>query len=495
MSNVKAFVEARGQYLNVLDPQRVTLGNSHRVTVPPIRLEKDSPSFADHRAKTSIFPVRHAPAKQGSFHGQQPTSFDTDAESLEDTTTMGVSAQDNIQPSLTTTAGHRYLIDSFRGDESSGGPAQISNETEHDAALSSGSDGDDDQGSQNYKSLEDRFRSEEFRNFKKHNALDKQFDLDFQYALHPAAESATGAFSDLEASDPPQRSRDSQTSSLIYPAPRADPKARLNHISTGNIAVVDTAFRRRKDTEQGPAKTPKYLYRVPLGEIQPLSRLANPFLSPSGQSSAAHAGSVYTPAEAIPVVGGPNCKTSYCLDPSIRHGQDDSIPEISDKETMETVANGEHGVGSLKRSRSLDHDLDQLGTMTFQQLRDDCFDNISAKGIATEVPQSTAASLKVKLEDLCVITDLARRDEQQQAFFDMLTIGQYKVSGDIIGQKLSELIALLSSIRESKREVAAEFETEIAKRESIIGRKASVLKVEKTRMMLQTQELATYRSS
>lgn len=495
MSNVKAFVEARRQPLNVLDPQRVTLGDSHRITVPPIRLERDSPFSADYRAKTSIFPVRHAPTKQGSFGEQQSTGFDTDAESLEDTTTVGELAQDDNQPSLTATAGHRYLIDSFRGDESSGGPAQISNGTEHDAALSSGSDGYGDQGSQNYKSLEDRLRSEEFCNFKKHNALDKQFDLDFQYARHPAAEIGTGAFSDLGASESLQRSTDSKTSSLIYPAPRAVPKTRLNHISTGNKALVDTTFRRRKNTEQGPAKTPEYLHRSPMAENEPMSRLASPFSIPSGQSSAAHAGSIRPPAEAIPVVGGPNYKTTFRLDSSIRHGQVYSIPEISDEEPMEKVANGENGVGSLKRSRSLDHDFDQLGTMTFQQLRDECFDNVSAIGIATEVPQSTAASLKVKLEDLCVIADLASRDEQQQAFFDTLTIGQYKVSGDIIGQKLSESIAMLSSIRESKREVAAEFETEIAKRENIVSRKASALKVEKTRMMLQMQELATYRSS
>lgn len=503
MFNVKAFVEGK-QHLNTIDSQRLAVGNRYRVAVPPTRLKRTVPNSPEQRPKTSPFPGGASTLKQGPVGGQETTGFDTDAESLEDTTTMSVSvsAKDNLNPqavrflssseasSCNTDTEHRRILDSFEGEKCSTRPAQRTNASAFSDGCLSESEVDDNQDFQVL--VTNDFESEEFANFRKNNVLKNEFLQDFQYPLEPAAEHGMVASSDPQAHE--QHSVGRSTAKALSPTRH---HAVIVKPQSNDMPNLENPIRMAKclqigDMERAPSKRLANQFRVPLASLELSRQLSNRALQPSVQYAEANMGADHTAAKSETVVERPvHGRTSNIQTPSVRHRYNDSIAELCEDENMEKVAQCKVDQERLKRSRSLDHDPDRLAAMTFQQLRDECFDSAPKSGISTIAPEFSGAFLRAKLENVCIITDPADRDDQQQALFDSLTIEQYGESGELIGQKLGEIIAKLSGIRYQKRKVASEYELAIAKREHIVRNKTAALRKEKVLMTRQTEELTT----
>ena len=160
------------------------------------------------------------------------------------------------------------------------------------------------------------------------------------------------------------------------------------------------------------------------------------------------------------------------------------ILDLSDDEALEKETDSESNEGAVgrKRPRDLDHSHDQLSGMTFEQLRDEPFEFGCAPVSTILPPEVAGAPLPTQLDHLFGLAETADRDDQQQTFFDSLTIEQYADCGDILSTKFSDAIAKLSATRRQKRDVAGQFEAEIAKREELIRSKCAALANEKQKL-------------
>ena len=509
MSNVKTFVEGK-QHLKLIDPQRQAVGNQHRVSVPLTRLNRAGTNLVGRKPKVPPFHVGPSTLQRGFIRGREPTGFDTDAESLEDTTIMDVSANGNGHPQVAqflvpskrisndAHAESQNVHDSFRGQEELNRPEHESNASEYDEEGSSESGGDGYQDPYSVIRLLNDFGSEEFANFKRHNILDK----DLLQELHTSPERATKRRT-VASSDAPTRARSlAGPSSSKSPSPTrhhathaVDPKFRYNDVWHVEDPTKTANSRRIGDMDQASSWLLGNQHRVTPGGVGSTRQLPNRASYPSLQITRAETDPAYTIAKSQPVIERLSReKTTHRQVSSVFDNDSVPILDLSEDENMDKkAAESESGQGILNQSQSLDHSTLQLATMTFQQLRDECFDDGFAPAITVLSPEFAEASLHAKLEYLFSMRDSMGRDVQQQAFFDGLTIEHYGESGEILGQKMSELIAKLSSIRKKKRDIAGEFELEVAKREQIVRIKAAVLKKEKVVMTRQTEELTARR--
>lgn len=503
MSSVKAFVEGK-QHVKAIDPQRYAVGNQHRVLVPPTKLNKVISTSVDHQSKASPFPIGSSTHKPEFVSRREPNGFDTDAESLEDTTIVSIKAKRNSHPLaarlLTSSkamshAGSQHSRDDSNGQEFSNRLDQNRNVSEYGHEyLSDIEGGDDDQESQSFNHLIGNFQSEEFVNFKRHNVLDKNFLQDFSFP--PATGTELQASSDalgnargLAGVSLPKLSSPIRPDANIVVDLKLQDNRRQDreNVPPSNLRLMD-------ETEQAPKRPLRSLHEVPLAGAESTRRFPNRASRPSTQNSGADKDPERVAAKPTSVIERlVHDKTRDDQTSADFQNHGFSLSSLSDNESMEKVADSELLRENRKRSRSLDHDLDQLASMTFQQLRDECFDDVPNPGNSQASPESKGDFLLAKLQTFSTIRDSRERDGQQQAFFDSLTLEQYGESGDVVGRKLGETITKLRGIRDRKRMIAVNFESEVAKREQSVRASSAALKREKTVMMRQTEELTSAR--
>ena len=161
--------------------------------------------------------------------------------------------------------------------------------------------------------------------------------------------------------------------------------------------------------------------------------------------------------------------------------------EIS-SEVLNEMSKGrnEHSTDSsrsgLKRGADLDYSQEQLLEMSYCELENQPFDEDPRVPSQVLSPELNGRSLAEKLEYLLnphetLPSDTTQQFENQCRFFSSLNIEQYEECGDLIVDQFAGIIKRFSGIRRDKRKTAVEFETEISKREAVVmGRKESLEK-------------------
>ena len=123
---------------------------------------------------------------------------------------------------------------------------------------------------------------------------------------------------------------------------------------------------------------------------------------------------------------------------------------------------------SEKRRRDLDYSLDDLAVMRFQQLNDEPF-HTDPHAMDVDLPAHLACStLEAKLDYLQSLKLYDGRNLQQQTFFNSLPIEEYEECGDIIVERFCHLVERFKTARRERRKAAKEFEEEVARREECV---------------------------
>ncbi|KAL6717155.1 hypothetical protein ACLMJK_005070 [Lecanora helva] len=121
-----------------------------------------------------------------------------------------------------------------------------------------------------------------------------------------------------------------------------------------------------------------------------------------------------------------------------------------------------------KHGKDLDHSLDQLSGMNFQQLKDEPFHIDPQAPLPDFPPEVSSGVLPDKLQYLIKIEDPNQRYPQQAAFLKSLPMDEYEECGDFIVEKFSEMVKRFKDARKERRKAAMEFENEVAKREECV---------------------------
>jgi len=124
-----------------------------------------------------------------------------------------------------------------------------------------------------------------------------------------------------------------------------------------------------------------------------------------------------------------------------------------------------------KRRRDLDYGLDQLGSMEFQQLKEESF-HVDPQSSGAAIPTDLAdSSLVGKLNYLMNLEDDDSRALQQGTFLNSLPIEEYEKCGDLIVERFNDLVKKFKNARQERRRAAHEFEKEVARREECVREK------------------------
>ena len=511
MVNLKTFVEKRQQD-KVSDKRRQAIGDQYRISVPPTRLNQAVSTPRDHDSNGPPLKFSPSPFKQESNGGQETRRLDTDAESLDDTTIMSITAKSNGHPRALESQSPSKVVSSDTGRESSDvhdksryhhqTSAWMIDETSAPECvgeyLNESDDGESHDGYSALSSLVSHLQNEEFVNFKKHNLLDKSSIQTLGPRQDPAGKSGLAtsvytpanalrtAFSSSLRTHTPSREHARHVSSSSPQHSRRDVQE-----SKGDTACCVTIMHQIAP----PSVTTQADRETPAG-FATLGQLPTRASRPSFQNTAAQARSACSTTKLEYVhkqVANENPSSSHII--SVSDNDSSPSPELSDDDGAREVCESGFNKSTLKRRHHLDHSPDELNAMTFQQLREESFERfppLSASVLSSELANTT---LRAKLEQLSVIEDPGGQHDQQQDFFNSLSIGQYMESGDIIGKKLNEVLANLSRIRQKKREIAREFEGEIAKRDAVVNNKIAALKEEKIIMTRRTEQITASRTT
>ena len=128
-----------------------------------------------------------------------------------------------------------------------------------------------------------------------------------------------------------------------------------------------------------------------------------------------------------------------------------------------------------KRAPDLDYTPSQLLYMTYDQLSSESFDDgpyLSRGNLPDDLADTPLAQ---RLQFVYNLKHDEKQYLQRQAIFSSLTIDQYEECGDILIQRLGEIMSRYTDARRQKRKVASEFEKEVARREERVrGKKETV---------------------
>jgi len=118
-----------------------------------------------------------------------------------------------------------------------------------------------------------------------------------------------------------------------------------------------------------------------------------------------------------------------------------------------------------KRRHSCDYDDNQLSTMKYAVLENQAFD----EDPAAEAPPP-GASMSLDDEALAAKLDYYRTkpEAEQTAFFSCMTVDDWERSGDWFMDQIGSLVQKMKESRQNRRQVAAQFEREISKREESV---------------------------
>jgi len=128
-----------------------------------------------------------------------------------------------------------------------------------------------------------------------------------------------------------------------------------------------------------------------------------------------------------------------------------------------------------KSAFDLDYSPDQLSGMTFQQLLNEPFESNSKLLDGNIPPRIVEGSLCEKLDHAYDMEASGARKSRRQSFFSSLTIEQCEECGDLMLDKLSNIIAKYKDVRQQRRTIANAFEEQIAKREEHLRSKKTGL--------------------
>ena len=123
------------------------------------------------------------------------------------------------------------------------------------------------------------------------------------------------------------------------------------------------------------------------------------------------------------------------------------------------------------RERDLDYSLDDLAQMSYQQLREESFDHNPAKICPQLGTSLTDGPVPERLYHLMSVDKIHEKGQLRMAFFSSLTIKQYEECGDLVIDTLGEIISKFKEARQRRRKVARKFEEEIATREAHVRNK------------------------
>ena len=128
---------------------------------------------------------------------------------------------------------------------------------------------------------------------------------------------------------------------------------------------------------------------------------------------------------------------------------------------------GARSQGARQDESDLDHELDILNKIPYDQLKQESFDHDpTADPKRILFPGEVDNGLEARLE--------AARSfsiDAQTAFFSSLTLQQWEEAGDWFIGKFSEIVKRMGQTRREKRKLAAEFENEVHKRHDAVEKK------------------------
>lgn len=113
----------------------------------------------------------------------------------------------------------------------------------------------------------------------------------------------------------------------------------------------------------------------------------------------------------------------------------------------------------------LDYDLEELSKMTYDDLKKQPFD-VAPNAAQFVLPNSQANALEEKLS---AVSSLQQSD--QARFFESLNIDEWDEAGEWFMGRFADVFRKLKDTRAQRRRAAQDFETEIEKRHSAVGRK------------------------
>ena len=145
---------------------------------------------------------------------------------------------------------------------------------------------------------------------------------------------------------------------------------------------------------------------------------------------------------------------------------------------------------SSKYEPELDYSTEQLQNMAYEDLKTEPFDK-NPRGSGPVVPDTISSEpLSTKVEH---IAKYAENDHDHALklcnFFSSLTIDQYETYGDEIIEHFQKIMTRFRELRQEKRQVANQFEEEVAEREEAVTQRKGFLEDDLARLKKQGQDV------
>ena len=514
MPGVQSFVAQRQQ--GQLNPSRQLLGAQQRVLVPTTKLEKTNQKPSIQRPNPNLPASLVVAGDSAHLFKQQfadasavQDGFDTDPEGFDDTAIMSIRE---------STGGHQGEGDdrnqiSGRHDADAANyvaETQVSSRREQEQphhvqgsrrVNAEDSDDDDDEGSYEESVIGEGNEESDDDESVRHGILQDLNSPRFsQYIQGEASYTAQAAFqsvmttpavhSSLALRDAVQQSQkptnqftsceNSLNSSGACTGPTAQlsnrhahkrsmvqnsavPILKVQGASTEHPSIsTQLAAQHRKDSNhhelsQGPSVTSHQTLR-------PLSR--------AGVGGAQDIAAMHVPLQTNEE--NPLSVPNRPLD----HGDDASIdwdPDFDERHGMEPTASFD-SPQTRNRARDLDYSLDQLSSMTFEQLGNEPF-NLASHTVQAFHPQELSSStLAGKMNYILEgLKDDDAKLVQRRAFFSSLSIEQYEECANLMIRRFGDITSRFADVRQQRRRAAKDFEEEVAKREECVKGKTTVV--------------------
>lgn len=189
-----------------------------------------------------------------------------------------------------------------------------------------------------------------------------------------------------------------------------------------------------------------------------------------------------------PVVSSPNLATALPQHPKKVQGVvSDARGSISGTPVLEVLSIGPtedaggFPQGDLppgnKRAFELDYSGEDLSRMTYGQLKSETFDHDPSAPPSVLPTDLQSESLERQLTHICNLP--IPSDEhplpEHQRFFSSLPIDKYEECGDLILDKFAEIINKFKKARQDKRQHCRDFEDEVSKREALVSARVGAL--------------------
>ena len=505
MINLSSFVENRQQD-DETKKRRQVVGDLHRVPVPPTRFNRAVSMPMDQVLGAVSLKSSDPRLEPVSYGRRESHVFDTDAESIGESTTMSILPKEerlsyatkaqltdeNLAPGMTAGPQNRRHLSRGQHEEPGLPDHEAIVPGLDDGAASESDSGKDSRGPTVLSRISTDIQSEEFIGFKKRNILNTSlFQTSHTSRKNtPDARLIASLYAPVDAIENTiPSSSQSPPSSHKYAKSTLTPKDRypghdrskpadfpVSHIKC-NLRDASPSFA----VQERLTNVKTHQHRDHTSRTLPQDR----------QFDLEHVRDTVKPAF--------NSELLYTDFPFVHQsGQEFADRGILGSQSSDGDApkagNGRGSTqGVLKRKLSLDRSSDQLHNMKFQDLLEDQFDGISTPIASLPSSEVALPSLRAILEQFSSQVNLQDSYAQHEPFFKRISLGQYIECGNIIAELLNEKISNLSRIRQQKREVISNFEVEITQREAALRMRVAALKRMKGVMTRQTEELTTQR--